>query len=251
MSAIVFDNVDVSYYVRSAKVSGRTNEQLVGGSMVQRRGFLQIRALREITAEIRQGERIGLIGTNGSGKSTFLKTCSRGLIPEAGSLTINGQVSAQLALGASIKAPLTGRQNVELKCLYLGISLRRIKERVAEAKEISGLGDYFELPVQTYSTGMRTRLAMSFMTLLTGEIVIMDEWIGAADSTVNDAANYLRSRILNSASTLIIASHSSAVLRQWTERVIWLHKGRIEDDGPLDEVMARYHRFIREQTNQA
>jgi ABC-2 type transport system ATP-binding protein/lipopolysaccharide transport system ATP-binding protein len=112
---------------------------------------------------------------------------------------------------------------------------------VKEVKELSGLGGYFELPVHTYSAGMKSRLVMSLMRLVRGDILVMDEWISAADASVNETANRLQAELITSTSILLIASHSRPILEEWTNRLVWLDRGEVRAVGGVAEVLKEYH----------
>ena len=245
MAGIEINDASVSYYLRHKGEKNRSLERgMLGGAIVRRRQYLEIEALKNITLSIKQGDRVGLIGLNGSGKSTLLKLCSGALSVQSGSIAIEGQVSAQFSLGAGIKGALSGRRNAELKCLYMGTPQRSIADRVEEVKELSQLGGYFELPVSTYSNGMRSRLVMSLIRLVKADILIMDEWIGAADGTVNRKVNRLLRDLIETASLVVIANHSERVIRQWTNRVVWLDGGVMRAVGPTDEVYPEYAKML-------
>lgn len=238
---IRLENVSVSYFLRGKVPAGvSSGSASVGGEIVARGRLIEIRALRDVTMSVVAGERIGLIGRNGAGKSTLLKLCAGALSAQKGTIDIAGKVSPQFALGAGIKAGLSGRQNAELKGLYLGVSQRRLAEHIEAVKELSGLESYFELPVETYSAGMRSRLVMSIMHLMRGDILIMDEWINAADATVNETVNRLQTKMIEQAEIILLASHSEKVLKQWTNRCIWFEHGRILADGPTEDIVEQY-----------
>lgn len=233
-------DVSVSYFLRANLPASATSISRVGAEIVAQGKLIEIQALRNVTTQVDAGERIGLIGHNGAGKSTFLKLCSGALSVKQGSIEIVGKVCPQFALGAGIRATLTGRQNAELKALYLGVAQRRLAEHVETVKTLSGLDSYFELPVETYSAGMRSRLVMSMMHLMRGDILIMDEWISATDAVVNETASKLQTEMIEQSEIILLASHSESILRQWTTRCIWFEHGRIVADGPTDEIMERY-----------
>ena len=259
MPLVKFDNVSVSYYVpnldpfgraKAAKKikdpdEGESNNAFVGGVIAKHRLYTEVQALIDISITANSGDRIGLVGVNGSGKSTFLKTCIGQLAPHTGKVSVEGKGAGLLALGAGLKAKLSGRKNVELKGLYHGLTKSDLPALVEEAKQISGLGDFFEMPISTYSTGMITRLTMSFLTLVEGDILILDEWVGTGDATVTDQANDLQERLLKSSTILVIASHSESVLRSWTDQLIWLHQGKIEGFGKTDDILPEYQYFVR------
>ena len=247
MASIDIDDVSVSYFLRK-KVEAKPAELShgsVGASIVTTGGHVEIQALRNISLQIRSGDRIGLIGINGSGKSTLLQLCAGALSPQSGTIRIEGRVSPQFSLGAGIKRPLSGRRNAELKCLYMGTPQRAIPARVEEIKELSGLGGFFELPVSSYSAGMRSRLVMSMLRLVRAEILVMDEWIGAADATVNETVGVLKRGLIEASSITVLASHSKNVLFDWTDKIAWLHRGKLRQFGPIAEVYGDYEQWMK------
>lgn len=245
MSSIDIKDASVSYFLRHRGEKNRSLERgTVGGQIIVRSRFVEIAALKNITLSFKTGDRVGLIGQNGSGKSTLLQLCSGALSVQQGSIAVEGRVSAQFSLGAGIRPSLTGRRNTELKCLYMGTPQRSIADRVEEVKALSGLGGYFELPVSSYSAGMRSRLVMSMILLVKAEILIMDEWIGTADGAVNRRVGRIQSQLIESASLLVLASHSERVLREWVSTVVWLDAGEIRAVGTPDEILPQYQKLL-------
>jgi ABC-type polysaccharide/polyol phosphate transport system ATPase subunit len=248
MVSIVIEDASVSYFVRKLGEKGAKFERgSVGAPVVVRPRYLEIEALSNVTLTFRSGDRVGLIGTNGSGKSTLLKLVSGALGAQSGTIRIEGRVSPQFSLGAGLKGALSGRRNTELKCLYMGTPQRSIAARVEEIRELSGLGGYFELPVETYSTGMRSRLVMSMLRLVRPEILVMDEWIGANDrGRRNKAVSELQQDVVQSASLVIMASHSQRILADWTNKLVWLDAGKVRAVGTMDDVYPQYEAWIEE-----
>jgi ABC-2 type transport system ATP-binding protein/lipopolysaccharide transport system ATP-binding protein len=245
MASISIDNASVSYFLRKQNGNKRSLERAaVGAQIVEGRRYLEVAALRDVSLQFRQGDRVGLIGINGSGKSTLLRLCAGALATNKGTISIEGKVSPQFSLGAGIRANLSGRRNTELKCLYMRTPLRAIAARVEEIKELSGLGGYFELPVSSYSAGMRSRLVMSMLRLVRAEILVMDEWIGAADATVNAKIGALQADLIGQASIVILASHSERVLKDWTNQLVWLDQGVIKNVGPTEEIFEEYQKWL-------
>ncbi len=245
MAKIEIENVSVSYFLRKQGDLKKTTERgAVGAEVLIGRRYLEVAALKDISLSIREGDRVGLVGLNGSGKSTLLKLCAGALGHQSGRVTIEGRVSPQFALGSGLKPRLTGRQNAELKCLYLGVPQRSIARHVDEVKELSGLGGYFELPLHSYSAGMRSRLVMALLRLVRGEILIMDEWINAVDPSLHATVGGLQTQLINRAKILVLASHSRRVLEEWVDRLIWLDQGRIRADGSIESVYAEYQQWL-------
>lgn len=246
MAKIDIRDASVSYFLRKSAASAKTLERgVVGAQIVVSRRYLEITALKNITLSLNEGDRVGLVGINGSGKSTLLKLCAGALAAQSGTVTIEGRVSPQFALGSGIKSALTGRQNTELKCLYMGVPQSVISRYVEEVRELSGLGGYFELPIQNYSAGMRSRLVMSLLRLVRGEILIMDEWVNAADPSLNASLGGIQAQLIKKAKILLLASHSRRVLEEWVEKLVWLDSGEIVAFGSVSEVYGDYESWMQ------
>jgi ABC-2 type transport system ATP-binding protein/lipopolysaccharide transport system ATP-binding protein len=245
MAKIEIENVSVNYFLRKhGDLKKMTERGAVGAEVKVGKRFLEVAALKNVSVSIRDGDRVGLVGINGSGKSTLLKLCAGALGHQSGSVTIEGKVSPQFKLGAGLQNKLSGRQNAELKCLYMGVPQLSLRRLVEEVKEISGLGGYFELPLHSYSAGMRSRLVMSLLRLVRGEILVMDEWINAVDPSLHATVGGLQAQLIERAKILLLASHSRRVLEEWVERLIWLDNGHIRADGPIREVYAEYQAWL-------
>lgn len=246
MVSIHLKDVSANYLVYGASSKTKSvGVQTVGAEIRSKGRFLEIQALKGISLDLKKGDKVGLVGINGSGKSTLLKVLAKCLSISSGTIEIEGSLCPQFSLASGMRQPLSGRGNSVLKCLYHGVPMRKINQHVEQIKELAGLGEYFEMPVRTYSAGMRSRLAMSLMSIMSGDIVIMDEWISAADATINEIASKLQTNLLSSAEILVMASHSERVLKDWTDRVIWLDHGKIMEDGPIDDVLKSYREFVR------
>jgi len=201
---------------------------------------ITVHALSQISFEIAQGDRIAVLGANGAGKTTLLKVLAGIYQPTLGSVEIEGRVSALLDIAAGFNTDATGRENVILRGMYMDIHPRAMRAHVDEVAEFSELGDYFEMPVRTYSAGMMVRLAFAISTCIAPEILVMDEWLTAGDARFLAKAQRRMSDFVNRSSILVLASHSIPLLREWCDRGIYLHQGRIVAVGPIDEVAAAY-----------
>lgn len=246
MAIVDIRDASVSYYLRKGGASLKTLERgAVGAQIMVGRRYIEIAALKNITLSLKDGDRVGLIGINGSGKSTLLKLCAGALAAQSGTVTIKGKVSPQFALGSGMKPVLTGRQNTELKCLYMGVPQSTVDAHVEEVKALSGLGGYFELPLQSYSAGMRSRLVMSLLRLVRGEILIMDEWVNAADPSLNASLGGIQAQLIQKSKVLLLASHSRRVLEEWVEKLVWLENGKVAAFGSLSEVYKEYECWLQ------
>ncbi|MDV2968878.1 ATP-binding cassette domain-containing protein [Nitratireductor aquimarinus] len=249
MAVVRLKDAFVSYYVRAKGGAGGGGRSAVGAQILKRSRYYELSALRGINLELCDGDRVGLVGTNGSGKSTLLKVCAGALLPRSGIVHIEGRISPQFGLGSGMRPALTGRQNAELKCLYLGVSQTEIHRSVEEIKLLSGLGDYFELPIQTYSAGMKSRLVMSLLKLVRGDVLLMDEWINAADPSLNTTVGNLQEELIRRSKILLLASHSKRVLEEWVDKIVWLDRGEVKAIGRVEEVYPDYQKWIKSKAS--
>lgn len=206
-------------------------------------GPLFVEALHDLTLAITSGERVGLIGGNGAGKTSLLRLLAGIYPPAHGRVLTQGRIQALLHPGQGMNPDLTGRENVRLGGLYHGLSrpaLRRLEEDVADFAE---LGEFLNLPLRIYSAGMAVRLGFALATAMRPEILLMDEWFLAGDAAFMDKARGRLEDMVRGAEIFVIATHQTDVLRQWTTRAIWLDQGHARADGPTDVTLAAYHRM--------
>ena len=217
----------------------------VGGTIWRSGRKSHVEALRQIDLELRDGDRLALLGHNGAGKTTLLRIMSGILQPSVGVCRINGSVSAMLSSTIGMDARETGRNNVATVCVLLGIPRRRIPEVIESVIDFSELGDFIDLPVRTYSAGMRSRLGFAIVTSMQPEILVIDEVLSAGDMNF---ALKARDRVLSLISrtrTLVVASHSADLMRLFCNRALWLDHGRVHMDGPFEEVWQAYYDAIK------
>jgi len=201
---------------------------------------LVVEALRGISLHFTAGDRVALVGANGSGKTTLLRVMGGIYEPAAGIVESNGRISPMFDIGLGMDSELSGYDNIRLRGLILGLSAAEIDERMADIVEFSELGDYLELPIRTYSSGMVTRLTFAVATCFAPEILLMDEWIVAGDAAFMAKAERRISSFVSQASILVLASHSSEICRRWCNKAIWLEKGEIKAAGPVDQILDEY-----------
>lgn len=209
--------------------------------------FQSFLALKDINFEILSGEVVGIIGPNGAGKSTLLKTIARVLTPTSGRVYVRGRISPLLELGAGFDPELTGRENIYLNGTILGHSKETIDKHFNEIVYFSGLHDFIEAPVRTYSTGMYARLGFTVATFQRPEILIVDEILGVGDA---DFQTRSYERILGfqaEGSTILLVSHSLEIVQEFCSRAIWLDHGQIYASGTTESVINQYLEHIRNQ----
>lgn len=244
MANISFENVNVEFPIFNANgrsLTSRLLEVATGGRLDKDpNGRVLVRALQGINFEIVEGERVGLLGHNGAGKSTMLRVLSRVYTPQSGTANIDGRITSLIDISLGINPEASGRENVFVRGTLLGLSKSEITEKFEEIVEFSELGDFIEMPVRTYSSGMHLRLAFAVSTVLKPEILLMDEWLSVGDESFKNKAEERLTNLVDSAKILVIASHSRELIEKTCTRAIWLEHGQVKMDGPAKEVVAAY-----------
>ncbi|WP_067663869.1 galactan export ABC transporter ATP-binding subunit Wzt/RfbE [Nocardia miyunensis] len=199
-----------------------------------------VEALREITLSFREGDRVGLVGHNGAGKSTLLRLLSGIYEPTRGSAQVRGRVAPVFDLGVGMDPEISGYENIIIRGLFLGQTRKQMLAKVDEIAEFTELGEYLNMPLRTYSTGMRVRLAMGVVTSIDPEILLLDEGIGAVDAEfLKKARNRLRDLVARSG-ILVFCSHSNEFLAQLCDSAIWIDHGTVRMRGGIEEVVRAY-----------
>lgn len=199
-----------------------------------------VHALKNVNVEIGAGERVGLLGHNGAGKSTFLKTVA-GLYPvSSGTVEVQGEVRSLFDLSMGFEPDATGRENVLYRGLLLGLSPAFMRDKEAEIIEFAGLGEFIDYPIKTYSAGMQVRLAFAISTAVGGDILLLDEVIGAGDANFMGKARDRIAALIEAAEILILASHDFSALSTLCNRGLVFHHGEIVCDAPIDKAIVEY-----------
>lgn len=206
----------------------------------QKGGHISIEALTNLNLEISAGDRLGIMGHNGSGKSTFLRLLSGIYEPSSGEIERSGSIASLVDISLGINAESTGRENIFLRGKLMGLSKKEINEKIDEIIEFSELGDYINLPVRIYSSGMLLRLAFSVSTSITADILIMDEWLSVGDGAFAERASNRLRELVDSSEILVIASHTRSLIEQTCNKVVWLEHGVIKKVGSVEEIVPQY-----------
>lgn len=242
MTHIKSYNLGVTFSIYNSKNRSFRNHLLsaVGGRAHNHDGTTYVDALREINLEINQGDRIAILGHNGSGKSTLLRVLSKIYEPTIGHVEIEGSISSLTDIFMGMDQENTGYQNIIMRCIFMGMTIKEAKSKVKEIIEFSELHDYIHLPMRTYSTGMYMRLALTIATSSIPDILIMDEMIGAGDSYFIKKAKQRTMDFIQKTKIMVISSHDINIVKELCNRVIWLEKGNIIADGGVKEVVKEY-----------
>ena len=201
---------------------------------------INVRALNDVTLNIEDGDRLGLIGANGAGKTTLLRVLAGIYAPTRGEFDSSGKVSALLDVSVGLNPEATGRENIILRGMYMNIHPREMRLRVDDIAAFTELGPYLDMPTRTYSSGMMIRLGFAVSTCVPPEILVMDEWLSAGDASFLDKAQRRMETFVGSSSILVLASHSTDLLRKWCNRGVLLQHGRIVAQGDINEVIDAY-----------
>ena len=202
--------------------------------------YENIEALKDVSFSVDEGEVLGIIGRNGSGKSTLLKTISGIYTPTSGSVRVNGRIAPMLELGSGFDQELSGRENISLNASILGYTEQQIREHYDDIVEFSELSDFIEMPLKTYSSGMKAKLAFSVATVLKPEILIVDEILSVGDEAFQRKSRARMMEMMSGGTTVLFVSHDMEQIRELCNRVVWLDKGNVRMIGNADEVCSRY-----------
>jgi lipopolysaccharide transport system ATP-binding protein len=200
-------------------------------------------ALKNISFEVNRGETIGIIGKNGSGKSTTLKVIAGTLQPTRGEVSVTGRIAAMLELAAGFEQEFTGRENVFLSAAILGLSKAEIGAKFEEIVDFADIGDFLDQPVKTYSSGMLVRLAFAVHTAVEPEILIIDEALSVGDETFRRKCFARLDRLKEEGTTILFVSHDLGSVVNLTERALFFHEGEIVMEGAPKDVVAEYQRY--------
>lgn len=230
MAHILANNVVVEFPIYGAK--GRSLKSTfirtaTGGILAKDASHVVVRALNNLSFELKEGDRVGLVGHNGSGKSTLLRVIAGAYEPVGGSIHVQGRVAAMLSIMFGMDMEATGYENIFLRATIMGLKPREIAPLVEEICEFSELGDYLDMPVRTYSSGMAMRLAFAVSTCIAADVILMDEWLSAGDASFSKKAQIRLGRLLDQAKILVLASHDVKLIRKNCNKILHLDHGEI------------------------
>jgi ABC-2 type transport system ATP-binding protein/lipopolysaccharide transport system ATP-binding protein len=207
-------------------------------------GVIVVKALENVDVRFESGDRIGLIGHNGAGKSTLLRLMARIYAPTMGSVISEGKIVPLLDISLGMDENSTGLQNIRLRGLLLGMSDAEIKEKTPGIIEFCELGDYLDLPLRTYSSGMRVRLAFAVSTAVDAEILLLDEVMGVGDASFMQKAKSRLEDLHSRAEIVVLAMHSNTEIRRVCNKALWMERGHVKAFGPVEEVVSAYEASV-------
>lgn len=240
--AVRVENVSVRYRTTFEKVP--TFKSALRRMGRGQREVHEVQALTDVSFEVEHGTSIGIIGANGAGKSTLMRSIAGILPPSQGRIEVHGRVSTLLALGVGFNRKLSGRENVVLGGLAAGMTRTELDERYEEIADFAELGDFIDMPMRTYSSGMYSRLAFSVAVHLNPDILLIDEALSTGDAKFKQKAARKMREVAEHAGTMFLVSHSMRSVKKLCSECIWLHKGQVRMHGEPDEVITAYSKFL-------
>ena len=242
-SIITVDNVSMRFRMDKNKTTSL--KEWVVTHLLGKQQYEEFSALRDVSFEVKRGEIVGIIGRNGAGKSTLLKVISGIFKPTEGKVVTAGRVAPMLELGSGFDMELSGHDNIFLNGAILGFSEEFLKSKYDEIVAFSELGEFIDMPLKTYSSGMLARLAFSVATMIEPEILIVDEILAVGDAAFQEKSRARMMELMSGGTTVLFVSHSMNQIREMCERAIWLEHGKVQMVGPTEEVCNAYEKQLQ------
>ena len=247
--SVEVEHADLTFEVETERID-TIKESFINFIKRKKNDKLAVHALNDISFKIYQGEKIGIIGYNGAGKSTLLKVIAGIYTPDTGKVTVNGRVSPLLSLGAGFDNNYTGRKNIMLNGAVLGYEKDFLESKMDEIIEFTELGDYIDLPIKNYSSGMLAKLGFAIATVVEPDILIIDEILSVGDITFKKKSRDKMRSLIDSGTTLILVSHSIPQIRELCDKAIWIDNGKVREIGEVNKVCEHYIKSAEKASNE-
>jgi ABC-2 type transport system ATP-binding protein/lipopolysaccharide transport system ATP-binding protein len=244
MSSITLENIALSYPLvgmGNRSLKSRILGVATGGLVTPPEAIPIIHALKDISLNLKDGDRLGLVGHNGAGKSSLLKVLAGIYRPTSGILEVEGRVVSTLNISLGMEVEATGYENIYIRGLMLGMSLKEISKKITEIAGFTELGKYLDLPVRFYSSGMKTRLAFATVTAMDSDILLMDEVIGTGDASFIGRAEARLNEFINRSKIIVLASHSDEMILRLCNKAILLEHGKLINFAAPHIILDQYH----------
>lgn len=240
-------NISLSVPVTTANERAiiRNPLRLLGDLYFSRKVRSETALLEDVSFTLQPGERLGLIGANGSGKSTLLRVLAGIYLPSSGKLEVKGLAKGLFDISLGMHPEATGFENIYLRGLKMGFSLKRIRSLIPDVMAFSELDEHIDKPLSTYSTGMRLRLAIAISTMIEPDIMLLDEWIGAGDARFNVKLNERMMSLIKGSRGLVLATHNAGLMKSLSTHGLVLDKGRVVFYGAIHEALEHYNAFYK------
>jgi len=247
VATIIADNIDLEFPIYGMQRSlRRALFQNAAGGFINKQDLqhrhVTVTALTNVSFKLTDGDRLGLVGHNGAGKSSLLKVLAGVYHPTRGQVLVDGKITSLFELALGIDTDDTGYETIITAGMLHGMRQSEIESKIPEIERFSELGEYLSLPVRTYSMGMTTRLGFSLATVLEPEILLLDEGIGAGDARFTERAQARLQQLAKQSAILVLASHTDELIRAVCNKAALINAGRLIKIGPVEEILADYHR---------
>lgn len=245
MVGIELENVSLVYPVYGADARSFKTTMLqfaTGGRIDRDSSSLSVEALKEISLRLEKGDRLALVGHNGAGKSTLLKVLAQIYEPTKGRIHVRGRVNALFDIMIGMDQELNSYENIMLRCLILGLSKSEAKKIVPRVEEFAELGDFMKMPIKTYSSGMKIRLAFGIIVNVFAEILLIDEIVSVGDARFMQKAKEHMQNLVHASDIMVLSTHDTQLSREFCNKGLWLDHGKIKCFGLLDEVLEAYQK---------
>jgi lipopolysaccharide transport system ATP-binding protein len=248
MSEVTVNNLSLYFPIIGAdsqSLKRHLKQVAIGGGLARRSANSSqpvLVALKNVSLQLKSGDRLGLVGANGSGKTTLLRCLAGAYSPDQGVVEVKGRIASLLDLNLGLDPSATGLENIRLRGLVAGLTPEQVEARLDEIAEFSGLGPFLAMPIKSYSSGMQARLAFAAATSIDADVLLMDEWIAVGDADFREQAHQRLTSLVEQASILVIASHDAGLIRSLCNKVLRMDHGVASEVLPvssLDELMAR------------
>lgn len=247
MADVEIENVSLHYPIygsnaRSLKAS--FVNMATGGRLGGDNGTVIVEALKDITFKLEKGDRLALIGHNGAGKSTLLKVLAKIYEPTVGHVCVQGSTNCLFDIMMGMDIELNAYENITLRGLIMGLSKAEIRKMIPQVEDFAELGDFMKVPIKSYSSGMKVRLAFGIITCVDSEILLIDEIVNVGDAQFMEKAKRQMKKLVGQSEFLVLSTHDINVSREFCNKALWLEKGEIKVFGDIADVLDRYSKII-------
>lgn len=243
MARIQLEKINLTFNVR--KTRGLSLKEFVVRGLFRDKvnPFMQVHALRDVDLTVSEGERLGIVGHNGAGKSTMLKLLAGIYPPTSGKRQVEGRISSLFEIALGFEGDATGWENIYYRSYLQGETPKTVRQKIDSIAEFSELGDFLNMPVRYYSAGMSVRLAFSIATAIEPELLIIDEVLSVGDVAFQEKARRRMVEMMSKAKILVMVSHDLNSIAKLCQRAIWMDHGAIREAGPAASLVAQYDQF--------
>ena len=245
MTSIILENVNLQYPIFGSRAMSLKTGLLnlaTGGGLVKDCKVIEVQALNNINLHLKSGDKLGLIGHNGSGKTSLLKVLAQIYSPTNGKIRVSGKTNCLFDITMGLDSNCSGYENIKIKGLIAGLTNQEIKDITPDIESFAELGEFIKMPIRTYSAGMLVRLAFGIATAIHSEILLVDEVLGVGDQNfIEKAKKRMEDRIFAS-DIMVFSTHDVSSLRKFCNKLAWLQQGKIRAFGTVDEVLSEYEK---------